>query len=283
MEHLTPEALARLVDEPPTPEERGHLNRCRRCRDEVDALQAQALGLSHLPDLRPPQGEWPLLEARLLEEGLLNPGTPAPASPATPASLPSSSPAGSFTAPAVPVRGGTPSSPRRIRPWGRRAWQGAAAVALLVTGAILGAGGVLALRGGPSSGGAPAPGGGPSGLVASEGPLADVPVALGLHAPLRTLSVEEVEEAVRITESWYLAALLRYRDRAGSKSPDPFSRYLALETLVAAGQVALREAPADPFLNGLLVTMDAERQAALQGIQTASREMPSPVEGGGWF
>ncbi len=272
MEHLTPEALARLVDEPPTPEERGHLNRCRRCRDEVDALQAQTLGLSHLPDLRPPRGEWPLLEARLVEEGLLNPVALAPSA------FPSASPVGSFTPPAPAAPGGLSSSPGGPRPRTRRAWQAAAAVALLVTGAAGGAGGALAW-----GGDAPVRSGDASVLAASDDPLASVPVALGLHAPLRTLSVEEAEEAVRITESWYLAALLRYRDRAESGSPDPFSRYLALETLMAAGQVALREAPADPFLNGLLVTMNAERQAALQGIRTVSSGDPSSAEGGEWF
>jgi hypothetical protein len=108
--------------------------------------------------------------------------------------------------------------------------------------------------------------------------LPAIQAALGLDGPGASLSMEEAEELVRATESWYLSALLRYRERVGAGSGeggreewgDPVSRYAALEALMAAGQAAIREAPADPFLNGLMMNVRAEREAALRGIRSAS-------------
>ncbi|MDT8342506.1 MAG: hypothetical protein RQ751_13425 [Longimicrobiales bacterium] len=71
MEHLSLEALARLVDETPAPAERRHLSECGRCRTELELLQGQTRALGQLPDLVPPRGEWTVLEARLMSEGLL--------------------------------------------------------------------------------------------------------------------------------------------------------------------------------------------------------------------
>ena len=57
---------------------------------------------------------------------------------------------------------------------------------------------------------------------------------------------------------------------------DPAARYAALEYLVRAGQVAVRQAPADPFLNGFLASAQAEQQAVYRRISGAARE-------DGWF
>lgn len=252
--HLAPETLARLVDEVPTPTERTHLNRCRRCRDELDALQVQTLGLSHLPDLRPPSGDWASLEPRLRAEGLIH----ADEDPAD------------RRVDRV-FRGGSGSGrgPRGREMPGWAQW--AAAVALLLGGAGLGAGVVTATADvGMAGGGTTAAGS--SSSVARD--LSAVPAALGLWGSGGPTSVEEAEELVRLTESWYRSALLRYREEAarGSIDGDPLTRYIALEALLAAGQAALREAPTDPFLNGLLVNMQAEREASLRGIRTVSEE-----------
>jgi hypothetical protein len=282
--HLAPETLARLVDEVPSPTERTHLNRCRRCRDELDALQSQTLGLSHLPDLRPPSGDWASLETRLRSEGLIR-------------------------APETPARGGTHGVRGRAGTFqaarrGRVApgWQWAAAILLLVGGAGLGAGTMSALgEGGTGNGGLVA---GPGTPPPSSANLDAVPVALGLWGGGGPESLEEAEELVRLTESWYRSALLRYREEAargrgdggpsgsgqralgpgefsspramiagaGGGDEDLLTRYIALEALLAAGQAAIREAPTDPFLNGLLVNMQAEREAALRGMRMVSRE-----------
>ncbi|MFO7260734.1 MAG: hypothetical protein DIU52_006245 [bacterium] len=71
MEHLSLEALARLVDEPAEPAEAAHLEVCAECRAELDALREQTSELAHLPDLEPPPDIWPAIEACLREEGLL--------------------------------------------------------------------------------------------------------------------------------------------------------------------------------------------------------------------
>jgi len=71
MEHLNLETLARLVDERPNPQERDHLASCSECAAELRALKMQTDNLAALPALRPPQGDWHALEARLLAEGLL--------------------------------------------------------------------------------------------------------------------------------------------------------------------------------------------------------------------
>ena len=41
MEHLSPETLARLVDEAPDAEERAHLERCAECADTVHTQEAR--------------------------------------------------------------------------------------------------------------------------------------------------------------------------------------------------------------------------------------------------
>ena len=71
MEHLTQETLARLVDERPSPSERGHIRACSHCAEELRALRLQSDALGGLAALRPPPGDWESLEARLVSEGLI--------------------------------------------------------------------------------------------------------------------------------------------------------------------------------------------------------------------
>jgi len=71
MEHLTIEALARLVDEPANPEEATHLASCEACSSELASLMAQTESLGALPDILPPRGDWEVLAARLRSDGLV--------------------------------------------------------------------------------------------------------------------------------------------------------------------------------------------------------------------
>jgi hypothetical protein len=71
MQHLMIETLARLVDEAPSPEEARHIEECEVCRSDLEALRADHAALANLPMIEPPPGEWPDLEGRLLEEGLI--------------------------------------------------------------------------------------------------------------------------------------------------------------------------------------------------------------------
>jgi hypothetical protein len=71
MEHLTAEALARLVDEPPGPREAEHLAACEACSGELAAFRGQTEALAALPEIVPPMGDWKVLEAELRSEGLI--------------------------------------------------------------------------------------------------------------------------------------------------------------------------------------------------------------------
>ncbi len=244
MEHLSLEALARLVDETPDPTEGEHLSRCRRCRDELDALRNQTLGLSHLPDLRPPALGWDAIQSALESEGLVRPvsrGAPR------------------FDGGATPGRGFG---------WGRSGWlQAAAGLVLLLGGVGMGMG--------FNSDRAAAEATRPFGEAGVAGLPATL-AALEVETTSEGLTVEAAADLVHLTESWYLAALMRYRERleaggeGGVPGTDPLSRFAALEALVAASRVAVQEAPTDPFLNGLLVNMQAERDLALRGLQAST-------------
>jgi hypothetical protein len=211
MEHLTTETMARLVDEPPHPEEAHHLAACARCAAELAALEAQTESLSALPEILPPVGDWQVLEARLRSEGLVrDPGL--------------------FQKLGL---GRTPS------------WMpAAAAVVLFLGGAALGAG--LATR------------------IARE----------AAAAPTIAVSVEDAAGAVRDAEQRYVSAVSRYRElmeqQGGDASGvDPISRYAALEHLVSVSQAAVRQAPGDPFLNGVLASALAERDAAARQVSVS--------------
>lgn len=99
------------------------------------------------------------------------------------------------------------------------------------------------------------------------------------EAPNRAARMAEVSDlddaatAVRSAEADYMYALARYRELLGEEGGggeigDPITSLAALEYLVAAGQAAVRQAPADPFLNGLLASTLAEREAVLRRIST---------------
>ena len=74
MQHLMPETLARLVDEAPNDVESRHLAECDECRADLEGMRADYAALKNLPMIEPPPTEWPELEARLLEEGLIRRG-----------------------------------------------------------------------------------------------------------------------------------------------------------------------------------------------------------------
>ncbi|MCI0433808.1 MAG: hypothetical protein L0271_09160 [Gemmatimonadetes bacterium] len=71
MQHLMIETIARLVDEAPNDEEKAHLDDCEACTQELEAMRADVAALASLPMIEPPPTEWPALEDRLLEEGLI--------------------------------------------------------------------------------------------------------------------------------------------------------------------------------------------------------------------
>lgn len=71
MPHLSPEEIARLVEEAPSPAEAGHLGACVECTEALADLRRQTAALAALPPLDAPSGEWGRVETRLRAEGLL--------------------------------------------------------------------------------------------------------------------------------------------------------------------------------------------------------------------
>jgi hypothetical protein len=219
MEHLTRESLARLVDESPRADEARHLATCLVCMSELEALRAQTRALASLPEIRPPLGDWEVLEARLRSEGLVE----------------------------------TPSFMERLSlahtpPWMRAA----AAVALFLGGTGAGAAFTSGTSAGPSVG----------------DPVGQT--ALFTNAT----TVDDAAAAVQLAEQNYINAVSQYRQFLSQHGEDdilgdPRGRFAALEYLVAASQAAVRQAPADPFLNGLLASTMAEREATLRRISSS--------------
>jgi hypothetical protein len=223
MGHLTTESLARIVSEAPTPEEWEHLGSCQLCQAELAALKAQTDALGALPDLRPPNGDWETLEARLVSEGLVRSS-------------------------GLSLKAGS----RRWSGW----LQAAAALILFVGGTAMGS-----FLDRPESLESFAQTGPPQGLEL-------VPVSSdGRVQPASNLT--EAAETVRLAERQYIDAVVQYRqmlDAQGEPSliGDPTSRFAAVEAIVAAGRAAVQQAPADPFVNGVLVQALAERETILR-------------------
>ncbi|MGH7477489.1 MAG: hypothetical protein ACRELD_14580 [Longimicrobiales bacterium] len=205
MSHLTVEALARLVDERAAASEAEHLATCPRCAAELEALRDQSTALRALPALEPPATAWPALEARLAREGLIR-----------------------------------TSAPRRAAGLLRLA----AALALLLTGGVLGA--VFQAR-----------------QTAEPGLAAD-------GAARQPVEDEVLVERLRATEQAYLAALASYNEALGvPPASDPIARLAALEGIVLTTSAALDQAPADPVINGYHLTALAQRDATLRGLVVA--------------
>lgn len=227
MEHLSLEALARLVDETPFRSERRHLASCPDCSRELELLREQTEVLGSLPDLRPAPGDWPALEARLEREGLL--------------------------------RGSAPADTVIRLIDRRRGWmQAAAAVVLFLAGGLLGAvlgpggwdlqpGGERVAEGEMTAGEVY-----PAGLAPAEATTVEEAAEI-----LRLAEQQHRDAMLRYR------ALARGPE-AGT--PMDARHFAAREMLVAASQAAVQEAPDDPFLNGFLVSAVAEREAALNAL-----------------
>jgi hypothetical protein len=238
MSHLTLETLARLIDESPDPTEAGHLDICEQCRDELEALRADASALHALPDPDPSLAQWVRLEQRLEREGLM----------------------------------------RRSGRWQPVALRMAAAVVIFVLGGVsaalvmrptntqyMTANDTPARQVVEQPVNVPAP----NTTLASDPAPAPQPVAQAVPAvalqPART--ADEAASRLRTAEGDYLAALARYAELSGRiDEGDPLARLAALESIVATTRAALGRAPADPVINGYHLTAVAQRDALLRQV-----------------
>jgi len=144
---------------------------------------------------------------------------------------------------------------QRASHWWSSGWvQAAAALILFFGGTALGSG-MLAS-------------GGNMELVQGSQPAGLELIPVGSQAqPISNLA--EAADAVNVAERQYMLALLEYRqmlDTQGNPTyiGDPTARFAAIEGIVAASRAAIQQAPADPFVNGVLVNSLAEREAFLR-------------------
>lgn len=277
MQHLDLEQLARLVDEAPEPHEAEHLRGCLVCRRELAELREQTEALGEMGGMEPPAGAWAALEARLVEEHLID--QPAPVAAPT---------------------------PRRVLGLYRPPARIAAAIALFLLGgaaATLWQGG-SGMRTAMDSPSATDPARPPRGQVEPElvyeqvsdpAPLASAENGNGARlavngaspaesrrtaavpprrtAPRRATRAEAdraARELVR-AQAEYVAALQRVAaiaDPASGNAPE--TRLAALDQLVQLTASALERVPGDPVINGYHLAAISERDALRREMDRAA-------------
>ncbi len=260
MQHLTLEALARLVDEPATPAEAAHVASCLPCRRELDEMRAQTRALAGLGDPEPAPEAWFALETALRAEGLIR---DVPARPAA-----------RYTARgwlriaagvALFLLGGAAGVYLRGHPQPRLAVapvtvRGAPVV---VRGPELGGGGRFASAPEVPETGPPAPmvaepaSGGRGARLISSGGAVTPPRA---RRRATTPEVASAERQLAEAEAGYMAALQRYAAIADPQSgEDAATRMAALDRMISTTRAALESAPDDPVANGYHLAALRER------------------------
>jgi hypothetical protein len=147
--------------------------------------------------------------------------------------------------------------------WWSSGWmQAAAAVVLFLGGTMLGSGAFASRGDDRLAQDAPPPG------------LELIPVGAQAQ-PVSNLA--DAATAVNLAEQQYMLALLQYRqimDAQGGPNyvADPTTRLAAIEAIVAAGRAAIQQAPADPYVNGVLVSALAEREAFIRNASITSSD-----------
>jgi hypothetical protein len=243
--HLSPERLAAFDETPLTADELAHLSVCVSCRAEHDAVvslvsMAGVLG-TRSPDAAAPR----LVEFDAILAGLRGvERSPIAAVAAAP------------TMPPVRV-----TAPRRSFMPALR--QAAAVVLLMGGGAVLGrmSGEVSASRGDRA------------GAVAEPLRASASPVSLS-DRPFADLSYGSVEQAtIALNEAqreYERASLWLASNDTTMRDPEVFrARLAALDQMMEASRVALRDAPQDPVLNHYYLAAYSAREATLQALSSA--------------
>jgi hypothetical protein len=96
---------------------------------------------------------------------------------------------------------------------------------------------------------------------------------VGSSLAITAQTPDEAGDQLRNAEDLYLAALTRYAELTQDGSyVDPLNRLAALEGIMLTAQAALREAPADPVINGYLLTAMGQRDAMLRQISRPAEQ-----------
>ena len=96
-------------------------------------------------------------------------------------------------------------------------------------------------------------------------------------APITAITSVPVSapQELRDAEAAYRTALARHAEMAGAQySANPAARLATLETIVLTTEEALRQAPADPVINGYHLAAVSQRDATLRNLTRASGEEP---------
>lgn len=242
--HLTAERLAAFDDEPFSADELAHLSACATCRAEHEAMATVVSLAGALAREMPPADAPRLAEFDAILAGMKGVEHAA----AVPASTASHRP-----------RQRTGALPTFL-PWLRQA----AAVLLLVGGgAVLGRmGGEVSASRGESAGAVAEP------LRASASPASLSP------RPFADLSYGSVEQAtIALNEAqreYERASLWLASNDSTIRDPEVFrARLAALDQMMEASRVALRDAPQDPVLNHYYLAAYSAREATLQALSSA--------------
>lgn len=267
MQHLSPERLAALADDLPTPGEAEHFERCGECARERDAhRELLVMARAERDAIAAPLTDWGAIAGALR----LAP-SPGDAGGSFDASLAGAGPGG------LALVGGR-RAPRAGRRW-RWAAQAAAAVVLVAGGVVAGRRSVQPPALVPAG----------SEVAGNDGsaPGTATPVsnpAAGPTAPTNDQlvpdyqSVAEARAALTRYEIAYqnAAAYLAEHDSSTrlNDSEAYRTRLAALDRVGRAMREAMREAPYDPVINGYYLTTVGQREATMRQLNTA---LPSGV------
>lgn len=232
MSHLSIERLAALADEQPTADERRHLDACATCAREVAAHRSLlAMACAEREVMGIPLTRWDTLAKQLRANGLI-----------------SSEPMSVTAEFAAPVGGRRPS--------GRALMRFAAAIMLVVGGAVAGR----------ASTGAPIL---PGVLAESDaGTLAARPFPPE-QIPTTFASVEEAQRFRAFHEAAYRNAVtfLAAHDTMARGTPATMkARLAALDDVSRTMSEALRDAPYDPVINDFYINSFGQREATLRQL-----------------
>lgn len=299
MQHLTPEELARLVDEAPEPHEAAHVRDCLVCRRELDELREMTAALGAMDDPAPDPRAWDGLEARLLREGLLRAPAPAYATRFGSPLLRAAAAVAIFLlggaagvalwsrGPTGQLAGGAESGSLPTETVRGPAVDPGAGPQLVATGAATEPGTVPVDPGGETViyvEEIPAPIVSTPGARLASGGSAAAPARTGgarviYGGPARPVETgtapqaSQTERELARAEADYVAALGRYAELAAARGDaDPVARIAALERLVASTRAAVDRAPDDPVINGYHLAATRELDAVRRQVARASEE-----------
>lgn len=260
MQHLSPERIAALVDEPATADERTHFELCALCRADFVAVRRIVAAAASERD-RPiaPLVPWSQLSTALRAEGVLT-QTPA-AMVSMPLDIrPISSAASLMTS--------TRSEMRVRRGW-QRATGIAAAAALLVSVGV--AGGRMTMASAQRANTAD-----PSATIASVQPIAP---GMPFTAAAQYRTSDDARASLNSAEEVYSNALLwlaahdsalapRQLGGAQAAASDYRQRLEVLDAAMATARRALYEAPDDPVMNRYYLATLGAREVTLRRLTT---------------